>query len=67
MKANVYAVYKGETPLCIGTAKECAEQLGVLPETIKYYARPAYQRRLAKRKWMTTAGYLTATILEDDE
>ena len=49
-KKNEYAVYKGDTLLAIGTAVECAEELNVLPDTIKFYTTPTYQRRLAKRK-----------------
>lgn len=44
-----YAVYKGETLLATGTAQECADELGVLPETIVWYTSQAYQRRLEKR------------------
>lgn len=62
-----YAVYKGEQFLCIGTAEECAEELGVKPETIKFYTFPTYQRRLAKRKRTSSVGYITVTELEDDE
>ena len=67
MIAKEYAVYKGENLVCIGTAKECAEEMNVLPETIKFYTTPTYQKRLAKRKKVSAAGYLTVTKLEDDE
>lgn len=62
--ANEYAVYKGESLICIGTIKECAEHMGVLPETVRYYTKPAYQRRLAKRK--NARNYLTVEKLEDE-
>lgn len=45
-----YAIYKGDTFLCVGSDKECAKFMGVKPETIRWYLSPAYQRRLAKRK-----------------
>ncbi|HBL05804.1 MAG TPA: hypothetical protein DDZ33_02455 [Clostridium sp.] len=50
--ANVkeYALYKGEEILGIGTIKEIAEELNVLPTTIKYYGTNAYRNKLAKRK-----------------
>lgn len=67
MIAKEYAVYKGENLVCIGTAKECAAEMGVLPETIKFYTTPTYQKRLARRKRASKAGYLTVTKLEDDE
>lgn len=62
-----YAVYKGDEFLCIGTVKECAAELGVLTETIKFYTTPTYQKRLARRKKVSKAGYLTVTKLVDDE
>jgi hypothetical protein len=60
-----YVVYKGESLICIGTIKECAEHMGVLPETVKFYTTPTYQKRLAKRK--NPRNYLTVTKLVDDE
>jgi hypothetical protein len=65
MKLNEYAVYKGETLICIGTIKECAKHMGVLPETVKFYTTPSYQKRLSKRK--NPRNYLTVTKLEDDK
>ena len=67
MKLKEYAVYKGENLVCIGTAKECAAEMGVLPETIKFYTTPTYQKRLARRKKSSAAGYLTVSKLEEDE
>lgn len=29
----------------MGTKKECAEHLGVKPESIKFYSTPTYQKR----------------------
>jgi hypothetical protein len=60
-----YAVYKGDTLLCIGTVKECAAELNVLPETIKFYTTPTYQRRLSKRK--NPKNYRTVIKIEDEE
>lgn len=45
-----YAVYKGENLLAIGTADECAEKLGIKPDTIKWLTMPVAKRRLATRK-----------------
>ncbi len=60
-----YVVYKGESLICIGTMMECAQHMGVLPETIYFYTTHAYQRRLAKRK--NPGNCLTVTELEEDE
>ncbi|MYL41796.1 hypothetical protein [Virgibacillus salexigens] len=45
-----FAVYKGETLLCIGTKEECAEELNVQPEYIYWLTTPTAKRRLASRK-----------------
>lgn len=45
-----YAVYKGDELLAIGTKEECAEQLGVKPETILFYSYQSYQRRVEQPK-----------------
>lgn len=65
MKVKEYVVYKGESFVCLGTIKECAQHMGVLPETVRYYTTPAYQRKLAKRK--RARNYLTVSVLEEDE
>jgi hypothetical protein len=58
-----YAVYKGDDLLAIGTAKECAEELGVRAETIRFYSTPCHKRRIAKGK----GGRRFAIRLEDEE
>lgn len=40
-----YALYKGERILCIGTADELANRLGVTVKTIRWYASPAAKRK----------------------
>ncbi|MGH0427608.1 hypothetical protein [Bacillus pretiosus] len=64
MNLKEYVVYKGESLLCIGTIQECADYMGVLPATVRYYTTPAYQRKLAKRK--KARNYLTVAVLEED-
>ncbi|MBN8200497.1 hypothetical protein [Bacillus sp. NTK034] len=59
-----YAVYKGEEIICIGTLVECAEQMGVKKETVKFYTTPTYKRRIAKRK--NARNYITVIKLEDE-
>ncbi|NWL89985.1 hypothetical protein DMN77_20760 [Paenibacillus sp. 79R4] len=48
--AAEFAIYKGEEMLAIGTAKECAEKLGVSKEYIYWLTMPTAKRRLDKRK-----------------
>ncbi|WP_306007391.1 hypothetical protein [Bacillus sp. MMSF_3353] len=64
MNLKEYVVYKGESLLCIGTIQECADYMGVLPATVRYYTTPTYQKRLAKRK--RARNYITVTELEED-
>lgn len=40
-----YVVYKGDEVIAIGTAEECAEVMGVKPETVRFYASGAYHKR----------------------
>lgn len=40
-----YALYHGDEFIAIGTAAELAMKQGVAPETIKFYATPAYAAR----------------------
>ncbi|EOO22071.1 hypothetical protein ICM_06302 [Bacillus cereus BAG1X2-3] len=64
MSPKVYAIYKGESLICIGTVKECAQHLRVLPKTVHYYKSPAYKKRVAIRK--NARNYLTVIALEED-
>lgn len=47
---KVYAMYKGEECLGIGTLKELAEHFEVNLKTIKFYLTPTYKKRLKKGK-----------------
>ena len=44
------AVYKGEKILSIGTAQECAEELGVTTDYIYWLTTPSGKRRAESRK-----------------
>lgn len=60
-----YVVYRGEDLLCMGNAKECAEQLDILPASFRFYLTPSYQRRIAKRK--NARNYIEVIRLEDED
>ncbi|PFI51877.1 hypothetical protein COI73_01295 [Bacillus cereus] len=62
MELKEYAIYKGESLICIGTVQECAQYLGVLPKTILFYKTPAYRKRVGNRK--KARNYLTVTPLD---
>lgn len=60
-----FAVYKGDELISVGTAKECAEHMGVTPKYIRWMTTPTGQKRLASRKHPERCTY--AVRLEDDE
>lgn len=43
-----YALYKGEDLLAIGTAQEIADEMNVKMETVLFYKKPAYKKRINK-------------------
>lgn len=45
MKRKIYAVYKKDTLLCMGTVDECAAALNVKPSTIYFWSSPANHKR----------------------
>ncbi|MCR8978714.1 hypothetical protein [Brevibacillus laterosporus] len=45
-----FAIYKGEELLAMGTAEDCAKELGVTKEYIQWLTMPTAKRRLANRK-----------------
>jgi hypothetical protein len=59
-----YAVYKGDSFICMGTVKECAEHMNVLPDTVKFYTTPSYEKRIEKRK--KARNYITVIKLDDE-
>ena len=48
--AWIYAMYKGEELLSIGTTKEICKEMGISIKTFQYYRSGAYKERLKKRK-----------------
>lgn len=45
-----YAVYKGDTFICLGTDEECAAYMEIKLDTFKHYLTPTYKKKVAKRK-----------------
>lgn len=45
-----YAVYRNDEIVAMGTAKECAEELGVSADYIRWMTTPTGKKRLANRK-----------------
>lgn len=42
---NVYALYKGDELLAMGTVPEIAKLMGVIERTIWFYGTPTYAKR----------------------
>ena len=61
-----FAVYKNDEIVVMGTAQECAKELGVTEDYIHWMTTPSAQKRIAERntKRVTTAVKLD---LDDDE
>ena len=51
-KPKLYALYKGDEFIDIGTKKHLAEKLNVDEKTIGHYSTPAYQRRNEYKGWV---------------
>jgi hypothetical protein len=59
-----YAVYKGDDLLCMGTAKDCSEYLGVQEKTVRFYLTPSYKNRVARRK--KARNFITVIKLDEE-
>lgn len=44
----IYALYKGEELLVIGTVKEIAQKMNVKVGTVFYYRTPTYKKRTSE-------------------
>ena len=65
----VYAVYKGDEFVTVGTAKECANDLGITTKTFHEMKSAAKRRVKSKKKksHMINVKPYEFYILEDDE
>ncbi|MBN6205571.1 hypothetical protein JYK21_03825 [Ralstonia pickettii] len=61
-KNAIYAVYKGDDFLVMGTQKECADALNVNPEFIHWMTTPTGKRRFESRVDKSKA--LTALVVD---
>lgn len=51
-KENIYALYKGDTFIDLGTRKYLAALLKVTIDTISFYASPTYKKRTNYNGWV---------------
>jgi hypothetical protein len=49
MRNKVFAVYRGDTFIDLGTLRELSNRLGIKSTSIKYYTTAAYKRKVEKR------------------
>jgi len=49
-KNRVFAVYKGDSFIFMGHPEECANELGVSVNTINFYTKPVYKRRIENNR-----------------
>lgn len=49
-KSKIYALYKEEELLSMGTIKELAKEFNVKEKTIYFYSMPTYLKRRSKSK-----------------
>ena len=47
---KVYAMYKGDDCIAMGTIIQLSKQLGVSIQTIRFYLTPSYKKRVKKGK-----------------
>lgn len=59
-KEKVYAIYKGDEFVDMGTSKELAKKFGIREESVKFFSYPTNHRRnKGKRK--------IAIVIDDEE
>lgn len=67
-KRKLFALYKGDTFIDIGTAEELAHKRNVQPKFIRYLSTPANKRRIANRKNKNkTSNALISIKMEDED
>lgn len=49
---QVYALYRGDEFIDVGSAAELAERHGIKPETIRWMSTPSYHKRGSAEKLM---------------
>ncbi|TYS68674.1 hypothetical protein FZC76_06930 [Sutcliffiella horikoshii] len=59
-----YAVYKGDEFICVGTAKECADYMGVSEKSVRFLSSPTHKKRMEASNG---TDYKIAIALEDED
>lgn len=64
-RRKLYALYKGDEFLNLGTKEELAKWLGVRVKTISYYAAPAWRKKI-EAKVNSGKAYIVVKIEEEE-
>lgn len=67
MKPKCYAVYRGDTFIALGTAKELGKYFNVRPETVRWWGSKSYKDRSAKQGIEAKISYVVEEDDEDDK
>ena len=69
MKEKIYALYRGDKFIDVGTAKELAKRRGVTPAYIRYLSTPSKLKRIdtRKNKDKPSTAMICVKIEEEDE
>lgn len=62
---NIYALYKNEEFIDLGTKKYLSEKIEVKPATINYYNSQVYKKRIENMKFKGKNSYIVIKIEED--
>lgn len=64
---GIYALYKGEEFLDMGTKKEMAARRGVKVETMHYWSSKANKRRIESRKYQNALRIIRIDNTEEED
>ncbi|KPJ21806.1 hypothetical protein [Streptococcus phocae] len=56
-KQRVYAIYKGDKFIDVGTKREIADQLGITPNSVTFLASPSHKKRSPNDRFAIFIGY----------
>lgn len=65
MTIGIYAMYKGEECLSIGTIYQIAKEFNIHVKSVQYYLTPSYKRKVQRRKHGKFENQRSLVKLED--
>lgn len=61
---KVYALYKGDTFITLGTLREIADEIGIKYSSVQYFLTNTYRKKILNRK--KPKNYKMLILIEDD-